>query len=182
MEIAKNLFAEKGYYPVTVEEVAEACGVAKGTLYLYFESKADLFVEIFVDAHRKIIEKVRAIVGSSKSFEGIVSGVFDYFEKVMRGDKFFTRFGKFQKNVESSNIPFECFQKINESVMEIIETFEEEAVKVIKGYLASNKLNPYDIYGIIVSLIMAIEESCSETIKDTALSVFLDGVRKEVKC
>jgi AcrR family transcriptional regulator len=182
MEKAKNLFAEKGYYPVTVEEVAEACGVAKGTLYLYFDSKADLFIEIFVDAHREIIERVRAIVRSVESFESIVSNVFDYFERVMRGDRFFTRFGKIQKNVEGLNIPFECFQKINESVVEIIESFEEEAVKVIEDYLAGSELNPNDVYGIIVSLIMAIEESESETIKDTALSVFLDGVRKEVKC
>ena len=34
----------------------------------------------------------------------------------------------------------------------------------------------------IVALIMAVEESESETIKDTALSVFLDGIKKEVKC
>jgi AcrR family transcriptional regulator len=181
MEKAKALFAERGYYPVTVEEVADACGVAKGTLYLYFDSKVDLFVEIFVGAHRKIIERVRKIVVSGKNFKQIVSGVFDYFEKFIRGDRFFMRFGKFQKNVEGSNVPFECFQKINESVMEVIESFEEEAVKVIRGYLVGSDLNPYDIYEIIVSLILAIEESESETIKNTALSVFLDGVRKEVK-
>lgn len=182
MEKAKELFAEKGYYPVTVEEVAEACGVAKGTLYLYFDSKVDLFVEIFVDAHREIIEQIRGIVKSEKGFEESVAHVFDYFEKFIRGDKFFTRFGKFQKNIEGSNLPFECFQKINEMVIEIIESFEEEAVGVIKSYLAGRSLNPHDVYEIIVSLIIAIEESESKTIKDTALSVFLDGVRKEVKC
>ena len=181
MEKAKELFAKKGYHPVTVEEVADACGVAKGTLYLYFNSKSDLFVEIFVDAHRQIIEKVREIIRLGEDFEQIVSGIFNYFEKFMRGDKFFMRFGKFQKNIEGSNIPFECFQKINEMVVELIESFQEEAVKYIKGYLVGSKLNPYDVYEIVVSLIIAIEESESETIKNTALSVLLDGVRKEVK-
>lgn len=182
MEKAKELFAKKGYHPVAVGEVAEACGVAKGTLYLYFDSKADLFIEIFVEAHREIIEQVRKIIGSGKSFEEVISEVFDYFEKFIRGDGFFSRFGKVQKGMRGANIPIECMQKINESVAEIVGSMEEEAVSVLKEYLPHSKLNFADVYEIIVSLIMAIEESESETIKKTALSILLDGVRKEVKC
>ena len=63
-----------------------------------------------------------------------------------------------------------------------LESLEEEAVGVIKGYLPNSKLNLNDLYEIIVSLILAVEESESETIKNTALSVLLDGVKKEVKC
>lgn len=182
MEKGKKLFAKKGYHPVTVEEVADACGVAKGTLYLYFHSKADLFIEIFVEAHREIIENVRKIIDSGKGFEEVFSEIFDYFEKFIRGDGFFSRFGKVQKGMRGSNIPLECLQKINESIAEIIGDLEEEAVSVLKGYLPHSKLNFNDVYEIIVSLIMAVEESESETIKKTALSILLDGVRKEVKC
>jgi AcrR family transcriptional regulator len=182
MEEAKKLFAERGYHPVTVEEVADACGVAKGTLYLYFDSKADLFVEIFVEAHREIIENVRKIIDTGEGFEVAISEVFDYFEKFIRGDGFFSRFGKVQKGMRGSNIPLECLQKINESIAEIIVDLEEEAVSILKDYLPDSKLNFNDVYEIIVSLIMAIEESESETIKKTALSVLLDGVKKEVKC
>jgi AcrR family transcriptional regulator len=182
MEKAKALFAEKGYHPVTVEEVAEACGVAKGTLYLYFDSKSDLFIEIFVTAHKEIIEQVREIINSGKRFDKAISEVFDYFQKFIRGDRFFSRFGKVQKGMRGANIPIECLQKINESIAEMVESLEEEAVNVIKGFLPHSKLNFGDLYEIIVSLIMAIEESESKTIKDTALSVLLDGVRKEVKC
>lgn len=182
MEEAKKLFAKKGYHPVTVDEVAQSCDVAKGTLYLYFESKAELFIDIFVEAHREIIEKVREILGERKDFVTTVSDIFDYFERFIRGDGFFNRFGKVQKGMRGANIPLECLQKINESVAEMIESLEEEAVSVIKGYLPNSKLNLRDVYEIIVSLIMAIEESESETIKNTALSVLLDGVKKEVKC
>ncbi len=182
MEKAKELFAKKGYHPVTVEEVAEVCGVAKGTLYLYFDSKADLFVEIFVTAHKEIIEQIRKIIGSGKSFEEVISEIFDYFEKFIRGDGFFSRFGKVQKGMRGANIPIDCMQKINESIAEIIGSLEEEAVSVLKGYLPHCELNFSDVYEIIVSLILAIEESESETIKNTALSVLLDGVKKEAKC
>lgn len=50
------LFAHEPYQAVTMDRVAEAAGVAKGTLYLYFPSKDALYLGILTDglesAHR----------------------------------------------------------------------------------------------------------------------------------
>ncbi|MEO0293236.1 MAG: TetR/AcrR family transcriptional regulator [candidate division WOR-3 bacterium] len=182
MEVAKELFAKKGYYAVTMEEVAKACNVAKGTIYLYFDSKATLFIEIFEEAHRKIIETVQSIIKSGKAFFDMIFEVFDYFEKFIRRDEFFIRFGKVQKGFKGSHIPTECFQKINESVIKLIKSFEKEAVKAIQKYMPNSKLNLNDLYEIIVAMILAIEHSDSKTLKNTAISVLLNGVKEEVKC
>jgi AcrR family transcriptional regulator len=40
---AAELFVERGYAATRLEDVARRAGVSKGTLYLYFESKEDLF-------------------------------------------------------------------------------------------------------------------------------------------
>ena len=40
---ALDLFVEKGYAATRVEEVASRAGVSKGTLFLYFASKEELF-------------------------------------------------------------------------------------------------------------------------------------------
>jgi AcrR family transcriptional regulator len=40
---ALELFIEKGYAGTRLEDVAARAGVSKGTLYLYFENKEDLF-------------------------------------------------------------------------------------------------------------------------------------------
>src|SRR5512142_2099140 len=40
---ALELFVEKGYAGTRLEDVAHRAGVSKGTLYLYFENKEDLF-------------------------------------------------------------------------------------------------------------------------------------------
>jgi TetR/AcrR family transcriptional regulator len=40
---ALDLFVEKGYAATRVEEVAQRAGVSKGTLFLYFSSKEELF-------------------------------------------------------------------------------------------------------------------------------------------
>ena len=43
LDAALELFVEKGFAATRVEEVAKLAGVSKGTLFLYFPSKEDLF-------------------------------------------------------------------------------------------------------------------------------------------
>jgi len=43
LQAALELFVEKGYAATRAEEVATRAGVSKGTLFLYFSSKEDLF-------------------------------------------------------------------------------------------------------------------------------------------
>ena len=43
LEAARRVFAEKGFHEATVDDVAEEAGVAKGTVYLYYRSKRDLY-------------------------------------------------------------------------------------------------------------------------------------------
>jgi len=43
LSAALDLFLEKGYTATRVEEVAQRAGVSKGTLFLYFSSKEELF-------------------------------------------------------------------------------------------------------------------------------------------
>lgn len=43
LDAALDLFLEKGFAATRVEEVAQRAGVSKGTLFLYFSSKEDLF-------------------------------------------------------------------------------------------------------------------------------------------
>lgn len=46
LEAALRVFAENGFHTSTVDQVAEAAGVAKGTVYLYFRSKNELLDEL----------------------------------------------------------------------------------------------------------------------------------------
>jgi AcrR family transcriptional regulator len=45
LESARKVFARKGFADATVDEIAEGAGVAKGTVYLYFPSKRDIYIE-----------------------------------------------------------------------------------------------------------------------------------------
>jgi AcrR family transcriptional regulator len=43
---ARRLFARRGYAAANIEEIAEAAGIAKGTIYLYFPSKEAIFAGV----------------------------------------------------------------------------------------------------------------------------------------
>lgn len=43
LEAARRLFAVQGFHATTVEDIAAAAGVAKGTVYLYYKSKHDVY-------------------------------------------------------------------------------------------------------------------------------------------
>src|SRR2546428_3030395 len=43
LEAARKVFAKRGFHEATVEDIAEAAGVAKGTVYLYYTSKRDVY-------------------------------------------------------------------------------------------------------------------------------------------
>jgi AcrR family transcriptional regulator len=45
-QVAKEVFAERGYQQATLEEIAQRAGVSKATIYLYYKNKDDLFLHV----------------------------------------------------------------------------------------------------------------------------------------
>lgn len=66
---ALELFVERGFAATRLDDVAKRAGVSKGTLYLYFDSKDDLFKAIvrdgIVSRYLEFEEQMRAYNGSS---------------------------------------------------------------------------------------------------------------------
>lgn len=46
LDAATQVFADRGFHAATIKDIAQQAGVADGTIYLYFKTKADLFVGI----------------------------------------------------------------------------------------------------------------------------------------
>jgi AcrR family transcriptional regulator len=51
---AKELFSEKGFKNTNVPDITEKAGIATGTFYLYYVSKEQLFMEIFLEENQKL--------------------------------------------------------------------------------------------------------------------------------
>lgn len=82
LRAAREVFAAKGFERATIDDVAQAAGVAKGTVYLYFKSKQEIYwaalrrgIEEVSDAAREAVEaadgieaKIRAFVSAKLRF------------------------------------------------------------------------------------------------------------------
>ena len=60
LSAARRLFAEKDFRSVTVREIARAVEVSPGTIYRYYESLDDLFLDVFFAGARDLTELVDA--------------------------------------------------------------------------------------------------------------------------
>ena len=67
LEAARPVFFRDGFMAANLDEVARRAGVAKGTLYRYFDSKADLYVAVLANKGDEFERRMRAAVDPSQS-------------------------------------------------------------------------------------------------------------------
>ena len=67
IEAALAVFAEKGFAGAKLDDIAARAGVSKGALYLYFETKEDLFKAVVTEA---VAPNLEGVLAAAESFEG----------------------------------------------------------------------------------------------------------------
>lgn len=82
---AECVFGSKGYAAATVDEIARQAGISKGSIYNYFESKQELFAELFLQAvlddEAQIEELVRQDMPAREKFDQFLQLMFHRFTK-----------------------------------------------------------------------------------------------------
>jgi AcrR family transcriptional regulator len=79
IEAAVQIFWEKGYANTSVQDVADALGMLKGSLYYYIDSKERLLEKIFDDSHAELSEIAnRAVESEGTAAERTARFLFDY--------------------------------------------------------------------------------------------------------
>lgn len=77
---ALEVFAEKGFAAAKLDEIARRAGVSKGTLYLYFADKEQLFRAVVRDSIAPNVETIISTLGSVElPFSQIVPAFFAAF-------------------------------------------------------------------------------------------------------
>ena len=69
LKVARKLFFERGFKSVTVDLIAAKAEVSKGSIYLYFDSKEEIYTQILISAN---IERHKEIENFTKQ-EGTAS-------------------------------------------------------------------------------------------------------------
>jgi len=71
LEAATTLFAEKGFARTTIKEIAQAAGLAEGTIYLYFKNKDALLLALLDqlnESERRAVDLAQAGTGGLEDF------------------------------------------------------------------------------------------------------------------
>ncbi|WP_287155766.1 TetR/AcrR family transcriptional regulator [Candidatus Solincola tengchongensis] len=76
LRTAEELFSGKGYRETTMQEIAERAGVAKGTLYLYFRSKEELYLTVCVRGVSGFGENLEKARAAAKGVEEKIRAVY----------------------------------------------------------------------------------------------------------
>ncbi|MET0557414.1 MAG: TetR/AcrR family transcriptional regulator [Solirubrobacterales bacterium] len=81
LQIAADLFAERGYNATTVRDIAEEAGILSGSLYHHFDSKESMidailsgFIEETRDRYEAVVDEAK---GPTETFEGLVRASLD---------------------------------------------------------------------------------------------------------
>ncbi|HVP89833.1 MAG TPA: TetR/AcrR family transcriptional regulator [Terriglobales bacterium] len=85
VEAAERLFFSKGFAATTMDEVAEAAELSKGTIYLYYKNKEEIYVAIVHRGMQILIDLFREAVGSASTGMGKVKALgqalFTFYER-----------------------------------------------------------------------------------------------------
>lgn len=88
IDAAQHVFFEKGLLLATMDEIAERAELAKGTLYLYYHSKEDLYLAVMMRGLMLLREMFRRDIEAGLSFV----------ETLLRLSETYTRFYNEHKN------------------------------------------------------------------------------------
>lgn len=76
---ARTLFRTQGYEDTTTLQIAQAAGIASGTLFLYAKSKEDLLVLVFNNEMLELVDQAYAALGEHDGVLEQVLGLFGRF-------------------------------------------------------------------------------------------------------
>ncbi len=188
LEQAEKIFAVKGFYNVTMAEIAQASGFSIGSLYQFFAGKEDLYSSMLCEKidlmHGEVREKVRATYGITEKIEMIIASHFQFVENNADFCKLFIR----GENAAPTEVMTSLRQKIMDGYLQHLTFIENELENGIK----SGFLRPFParevaslLFGLIrfsaVDWMLFPSKTTLSSKKDFILEVFLRGVQQNEK-
>jgi len=68
MRVVEKLATNRRFHEITLDEIAEAAGVGKGTIYRYFADKDDLFFQVATSGFEELCELLKRTAPCDTSF------------------------------------------------------------------------------------------------------------------
>jgi AcrR family transcriptional regulator len=156
---ARELIAAGGYAEAQVAAVASRAGVATGTVYRHFPSKADLFAEVFREASQREVDAVAAAAreaGDSASAQ-LAAAVETFARRALRG-----------RRLAWALIAEPVDPAVEAERLSFRRAYRDQFATVIAEGAASGELPPQDPELAAAALVGAIGEALVGPVSPTA--------------
>lgn len=87
LDAAMIVFSNKGFHDAHVDEIAELAGVAKGTVYRYFESKEEILKEIIKGNNNRLVEGLNIIFSKDDHILELIKEAIGYYVDFFESNK-----------------------------------------------------------------------------------------------
>jgi AcrR family transcriptional regulator len=114
---AASEFARLGFEQANINTIAEQAGIGKGTIYLYFENKRELFLAMLRQIAHSHLASIRAALASDDSLHERLKRLFLAFVQLANED------------ANSFNVHMSALYGVNRA-------FKTEATKLLRDYIA----------------------------------------------
>ncbi|GAC1350370.1 MAG: TetR/AcrR family transcriptional regulator [Ktedonobacteraceae bacterium] len=141
---AASEFARLGFDQANINTIAEQAGIGKGTIYLYFENKRDLFLAMLRSIAQAQLASIRTALAAEGSLEERLERLFLAFARLAEEDS------------DSFNVSMSALYGVNRA-------FQSEATKLLRDYVT--------VIALMLEESRARGELCCDAIEATALMV-----------
>lgn len=152
LECAKKVFAAHGYHATGVADIIEACGIARGTFYLYFESKRRVF-EALLDEFLALLDSRVRRIDETVGLQGI---------RLQLRDNVMGVLGAFAENPELSQMVLNEAVGLDKGFDEKLSEFYGGLIDVIEASLVLGQqlgiVRPLDTRVIAACILGSIKE------------------------
>jgi len=191
LKAARRLFFEKGFRSVTVESIARKAELSKGSVYLYFNSKDEIYSQILLNDIDKFYRRVTDMCDRNRPASDLLVELSHiYIDFFLRDRELFRILMTFMLHANHSNLQEELQNHVIKATNRSIEIIERIFQRGIEGgeFLSTMNVRQsrYALWGLlngIISLYLftAPEPRREDLIRstiDTSLDIFIKGIKK----
>ena len=179
-QAAYNVFSNKGYKATAISEVAKQAGMAVGSFYNYYESKEEIFLDVYIEENNRI----RQVIMNDIDWEGdvveLIGQLFGQSRSLISSNKILAEwYNPAISNELHSYYSSEEGKESNPFHQFLIETFTNRMLK--EGYSQEKIQEVLEVYHLFYYIDMNITEkdvpNVNQTI-ETLATYFVKGLFK----
>ena len=179
-QAAYNVFSNKGYKATVISEVAKQAGMAVGSFYNYYESKEEIFLDVYIEENNRI----RQVIMNDIDWEGdvveLIGQLFGQSRSLISSNKILAEwYNPAISNELHSYYSSEEGKASNPFHQFLIETFTKRMM--MEGYSQEKIQEVLEVYHLFYYIDMNITEkdipNVNQTI-ETLATYFVKGLFK----